>query len=174
MLQEPFRYTSVDRQCSVTSQARLSLSLIKNICLDDTVLSLTNCGHVICTKNLLKKKKKKICDSPFPIIYQNTRKQWHLSNFACTCVLCAKTDNWILFSNHNQMLKMLFAQTALWCQVCIKVWTWNKKTIITNSRDEQTDTDWKQQLQGSAHIKTFPLYFNLSNVPKKIVWKSND
>ncbi len=52
MLQEPLCYTSADRQYSVTSQPRLCLSLIKNVCLDDTVLSLTSCNHVICPQNL--------------------------------------------------------------------------------------------------------------------------
>lgn len=60
MLQEPLCYTSADRQYSVTSQPRLGLSLIKNVCLDDTVLSLTSCDHVICPKTLWK-----ICDSCF-------------------------------------------------------------------------------------------------------------
>lgn len=44
--------TQADRQHSVTSQPHLSLSLIKNVCLDDTALSLTNCDRVICPKNL--------------------------------------------------------------------------------------------------------------------------
>lgn len=52
MSQEPVCYTSADRQYSVTSQPRLGLSLIKNVCLDDTVLSLTNCDRISCPANL--------------------------------------------------------------------------------------------------------------------------
>lgn len=41
-------YITTQAVYSVTSQPHLSLSLIKNVCLDDTVVSLTKCDHVIC------------------------------------------------------------------------------------------------------------------------------
>lgn len=51
MLKESVWYTSADRQYSVTSQPHLGLSLIKNVCLDDAILSLSSCDRVICPRN---------------------------------------------------------------------------------------------------------------------------